>query len=523
MAQPLKNLTVAAPAFKGMNTEDSPLTLGPEWASIAHNCVFDASGRMAARKGHSVITTDNTAIGSSQLEVIHEHITKDGTKIVVSCGNNKIFTGTATLTDVTPVAATITANDWQVVSLNDDCFLFQAGHDPIVYDHSTTTWSLVSAHPSYSGTVPVADVALAAYGRLWVANTSTDKSTVTWSDSLVGAAWTGGSSGSIDLTEVWPSGVDEIQALAAHNNFLIIFGKESIIVYGSSATDGAIGTPASDLFLSDTVTNIGCVGKHAWAVVGPEVLFVDSSGLRAFSRVIQEKSLPIGDISRNVKRDFQSSVSSETLSAKVTYSADDGFVLVTLPSTQQAWCFDTRFPLGDGSLRASLWTSKAIYGIGTLQDGTLYFGTNDGILKYTGFLDDADTYRLRFYSSPLDFGQSAGIKKAKRMCLTITGGPSQKAVAYWGYDYKYSFKSHPFTLDAQDLDFYNTAEDEYNNQGDPDPDDPTEYTGGFGIKRYCIPLTGSGLALMVGLEVDVNNSHVSLQEIDIQALLGRLT
>ena len=143
-----------------------------------------------------------------------------------------------------------------------------------------------------------------------------------------------------------------------------------------------------------------------------------------------------------------------------------------MPSKSMTWCFDTRLPLEDGSLRTTLWTGKAIYGLTTLQDGTLYFGTNDGILKYTGYTDDTASFRMRYYSSPLDFGASARIKKPKKACFTVTGGPNQKAVCYWGFDYKYSFKSHPFTLDGQDLDFYNTAEDEYNNQGDPDVNDP---------------------------------------------------
>jgi len=132
------------------------------------------------------------------------------------------------------------------------------------------------------------------------------------------------------------------------------------------------------------------------------------------------------------------------------------------------------------------------------------------------------TYRFRYYSAPVDFGAPASIKIPKSVCFTITGGPDQKAVAYWGYDYRYSFSHQPFTLDAQDLDFYSTAEDEYNNQGDPDPDDPTEYTGGFGIKRYCIALSGRGLALMIGLEIKVDNTEVSLQEFDIKTLIGRL-
>lgn len=515
MAQPQQNLTVAAPAFKGMNTEDSPLTLGAEWASIAHNCVIDQYGRLGARKGYSVLTTDNTALGTDPLSNVHEHVALDGSKTYLSTGNNLVFTGTTTLTDVTG-AATITADDWQIVSLNDDAYFFQAGHTPLMFDYSAGTLIAISAHASYAGSVPTADVALAAYGRLWVANTSTDKQTVTYSDLLIGPAWTGGSSGSINVEKYWPNGTDEITGLAAHNGYLLIFGKESIIVY-DSADD------VTNLSLTDTVTKIGIVGKHAWTNTGSDIMFVDKSGLRSFNRVIQEKSLPIGDVSRNVRRDFTSQATTETgSSVRCVYGADEAFVLVSFPSKSSVWCFDMRALLPDGSGRTTLWTGVQYYTMTELQGGDLYFGTNDGVLKYTGYLDDASTYRYRYYSVPLDFQSTSQLKFPKSMGLTITGGPAQKATAYWGYDYTFNFKSFPFTLDAQDLDFYNTAEDEYNNQGDPDPDDPTEYTGGFGIKRYKIPLTGDGLALTVGLEVAVNNSHVSLQEIDIKTLIGQM-
>jgi hypothetical protein len=69
---------------------------------------------------------------------------------------------------------------------------------------------------------------MAGYGRLWTADFSTDKSTVFWSDLLIGHDWSGGTSGSIDISKVWPDGHDEIVALAAHNGFLVIFGKRSI-------------------------------------------------------------------------------------------------------------------------------------------------------------------------------------------------------------------------------------------------------------------------------------------------------
>ena len=72
MAQELKSINLVAPAFKGINTEDSPLAQDPSFAEIADNAVIDKRGRIAARKGHSVITTDKTALGSGTIRAIKE-------------------------------------------------------------------------------------------------------------------------------------------------------------------------------------------------------------------------------------------------------------------------------------------------------------------------------------------------------------------------------------------------------------------------------------------------------------------
>src|SRR5687768_13798513 len=99
MAQPLQPITISAPGFLGVNTQDSPIGLNPAYASEAVNCVIDKKGRMAARKGFSYLTTDASGIDSSDgIESIHEHIKGDGTKVVLSAGNNLILSGTATLT-----------------------------------------------------------------------------------------------------------------------------------------------------------------------------------------------------------------------------------------------------------------------------------------------------------------------------------------------------------------------------------------------------------------------------------------
>ena len=72
MAQQLKSINLVAPAFKGVNTEDSPIAQDPSFAEVADNAVIDQRGRIAARKGLSVTTTNKTQLGSGKVTAIKE-------------------------------------------------------------------------------------------------------------------------------------------------------------------------------------------------------------------------------------------------------------------------------------------------------------------------------------------------------------------------------------------------------------------------------------------------------------------
>ena len=72
MAQELKSINLVAPGFKGINTEDSPLSQDPSFAETADNAVIDKRGRIAARKGLNVTTTNKTQLGSDYLSAIKE-------------------------------------------------------------------------------------------------------------------------------------------------------------------------------------------------------------------------------------------------------------------------------------------------------------------------------------------------------------------------------------------------------------------------------------------------------------------
>ena len=130
MASDLTPFSIVAPGFYGINTQDSPISLSPEYALEATNCVIDSYGRVAARKGWTSIS--NTLSGTPDIGMIHSFITEDGAeKIVVAAGNSIYSLDSGILTTIYSNIA-IVGSKWKAVNFNDKCYLFQRNHDPLV-------------------------------------------------------------------------------------------------------------------------------------------------------------------------------------------------------------------------------------------------------------------------------------------------------------------------------------------------------------------------------------------------------
>jgi hypothetical protein len=506
MAQELQSINLVAPAFKGVNTEDSPLAQDPSFAEIADNAVIDKRGRIAARKGHTVVTTNKTVLGTDSLYSIKEYRDDAGNTKIFSVGNNKIMSGTTTLADETPGSYTISANDWKIVNFNDHMFFFQRGYEPLVYSNHVGSVEKLSLHPHATGVTSAiyGHEVLAAYGRLWTADFSTNKSTIYWSDLLDGTAWSGGSSGNIDVSKVWPDGYDEIVALAAHNGLLIIFGKHSIIVY-----DGAT-SPAS-MTLSDTVAGIGCVNRDTVQYTGTDVLFLSHTGLKSFGRTIQEKSMPISSLSGNITKDIIAALQNETQFFRSVYSPEEGFYLLTFTGQDVTYCFDVRGTLENGSYRVTRWPSTKFTSYTRLENGTLHVGTTNGISTYTGYSDNGLGYRFKYYSPSLTFGDSSRIKILKKLKPTLVGANNATVFMKWAYDFDTTYATTEFTVGTQITGFY--GESEYTT---------VEFTGGQLTNQRSLNTTGYGTSVQVGLESEIDGSPLSLQEINVMALIGKL-
>jgi len=506
MAQQLQSINLVAPAFKGVNTEDSPLAQDPSFAEIADNAVIDKRGRIAARKGHTVITTNKTVLGTASIRGIKEFRDDGGNTKIFSVGNNKIMSGTTTLADETPGSYTINADNWKMVTFNDKIYFFQRGLQPLVYDNATNAVATLSSVSGANGmtSAKYGNEVLAAFGRLWTADFSTDKSTIYWSDLLQGHVWTGGSSGNIDISTVWPDGYDEIVALAAHNDKLIIFGKHSIVLYAGATA------PAS-MTLEDTVSGVGCVDRDTVQYTGTDVLFLSHTGLKSFGRTIQEKSLPISSLSNNITKDIIAALQNETQFFRSAYSPEEGFYLLTFVGQDITYCFDVRGTLENGSYRTTRWPSTGFTAYTRLENGDLQIGTSNGISKYEGFQDNNLGYRFRYYSPSLTFGDSSRIKILKKLKPTLVGANNATVFMKWAYDFDTTYATAEFTVGNQITGFY--GESEFTT---------VEFTGGQLTNQRSINTTGYGTSVQVGLESEIDGSPLSLQEINVMALIGKL-
>lgn len=505
MAQPLQSIDLVAPAFKGINTEDSPIAQDPSFAEVADNAIIDRRGRLASRKGNAIITTNKTVLGTDYLHNIHEFYDTAGNEVIFSTGNNKIMTGTTTLADATPGSYTISANDWKIFNFNEHAYFFQRGYEPLVYSNAlgaVTKMSVVSgAHVTAN---QYSHEAIGAYGRVWCVGNSTDDNTIYWSDLLTGHNFSSGSSGSIDVSKAWPNGFDKVVALAAHNGLLVVFGENNTLVYGGAES------PAT-MAIQDTIPGVGCVDRKSVQNIGTDLLFLTQTGLRSLGRAIQEKSLPITDLSRNIKQELIANTLGKTEPVSTVYSPENYFYLLCFPDLNLVYCFDVRTTLENGAYRVTRWPSVDFKSFHRDRNGDIYIGTTAGLGRHENYLDSGNSYRFRYFSSGLTFGDPSRIKMLKKIRPTLLGGNNSDIFLRWAYDFSTAPSSSTFRTSSDLPGFY--GQSEYNTA------DYSEEA--LTISRNSLNTTGYGSVVSVGIETDINGYALSVQQMNVLALIGK--
>jgi hypothetical protein len=530
MAEQIQTGSIAAPGFFGLNTQDSSIQLSSGFALEAFNCVIDKYGRVGSRKGWSKVNT--TAASTGNFRAIYELIKDDGI-VVLSAANNKLYSGRNTLTqlvvrnsnDTANLSYTITDDNWQISGMPYDtgaaasghAILVQEGHPTLVYHKLGAT---AHAHTGAYGLQRLGDIAsnlpgsytvstflpntvMTAFGRLWVADIANDKQTIYFSDLLDPTEWKTGTAGYLNISEVVPNN-DPIVALASHNGFLIIFCQRHIVIYSNPVDP-------SGLTLSDVITGVGCVARDSVQSIGTDLMFLSATGVQSLQRVIQEKSLPFRDVSKNVRDELLANVASETLKyIKATYFPTDAFYLLSLPSTGFTYCFDTRGALENGAARTTIWKQINPTAFCVTQNKELLIGKPGYIGKYENYEDNGATYRMSYFTNYFDFDSATQVKILKKINVVAIGSSTQPIAVKWGYDYNRNYFSRGIVLNGAMAFEYGIAEYGI-----------SLYSNGIALDTANIQASGSGTVLQLGFEADIDGTPLSIQKIDFFLKQGK--
>ena len=486
MARPLVPLEIMAPGVLGLNKQGGDGILPVGWATKAVNMVFNSVGRLASRKGTRDRVLEVNKF-SGTVTVGHEYVDAANTKTVIYVDDTAIYEESGS--GINDLTNSMNVVPYKFVNFNGWC----VGHHPsVVPIVATTSGGNFSAG---GGTQYNGDDVLAAWGRLWVLDASIN--TLYYSDLLINN-FTGGSSGSFDLAKYWPNGMDAAIAIAEWNDYLVVFGRKSIIIYENP------DDPNVSMAIADIIEGIGCIARDSVQQVGSDLVFLSGSGVKSLGRVIQEKSLPQRDISKNV-RDYVASLSTSTETIKSLYSEDERFYLLSFKDAGVVMCFDMAQRLEDGSYRATEWT-MTVTDMLVLQDRTSVIitsdGTNSETQNYTGYLDHVlydgsggTTYDIDYEGVWNDFGQDIGHReKILKSVTTLIGGTNgDTATVKWAVDYTDDFDTVGITF-------------------------PKINKAAAGIKR---PMTKSGEVVKIGLSSTIYGTEKTLKRFNVMAKLGR--
>lgn len=501
MADPLYEIALNSPGSLGVNKERQYALLDSEWATDARNAVIDEANRIVSRNGWVSTITDGSLSSSDIVKSFFEYIDGSGTTFYILAAANKLFSinlSTGASSDITGTL-TPTADNWKFQNFNDKVVGFQESHSPIVWDGTGSFTAIVAT----SGSVPGANEVLSAYGRLW----TIEGSIVKYSDLLIETAWDSGSAGTIDLDTVWTKGEDTGVALAAFNGYLIIFGKNNILIYASPENP-------FDMQLVESINGVGCIARDSIQILGTDIWFLHSSGLQSFGRVIQEKSLPSKELSVNVRSYIQKFVQTENVdNIKSIYVPEQNFYLLSFPSSSTVFCFDTRnIETPTGGKRVTTWLID-IFSFLRTSTGSLYLGLKGFLGLYSGLSDNNSAFSFHYtsgwFSAPQELqGREIIFKNARG--IFITEGDTALTFG-WEFDFGLSPQSVLLNLDGGEIAEYGEAE--YGN---------SVYGGAIQLSIKNFATQGRGQYILISCSANINGNRFGIHKIDLKFKPGKL-
>jgi hypothetical protein len=507
----LVHIPMNTPGFRGLNAQQSSGLLGPEWATTLSNAVIDDNGRVAARNGYDNLTTTSIV---GMFQQVAEYVKSDGSTEIVAIGATtpaiyRSLDDGSTFASVTGTA-TPSAEPASIHNFNNQCWVFQKAEAPAYYSGTTfTTVADVNA--------PQSDIALAAFGRLWAADA--DGHSLSYSALLDGTNWTTAGAGFVDMWNIWP-GNDTITAITQFNGALVIFGKRCVVVWSDGA-GSQLGIDPLTMYVVDIISGTGCLSYNSIQHVDGDLWFLSENGLQSLGRVIQEKSNPLNNLSKNVQDYLQASVDAATLAKlRSVYSPRDRVYLLSLPSgtvpeTGRCFAFDTRGRMEDGAARCTgTWTLVPTAAC-VRRNGTLLLqiaNANARVGAYTGALDDSAAYVFEYNSGWLDLTKEGYLIFPKKYTGLFFTDNSIDITFSWAFDFRQTYVTETKTFTgAAGGGEWGSAE-----WG------TSEFGGGVNLREGGVAGSRSGEYIKIGISASINNTILAVQQLDLFCKVGRM-
>ena len=542
MSSPLVPISLLSPGFLGLNTQDAKVGLDSGYATKANNCIIDQYGRLGSRKGYISLTANQGTLSTgAYLETLFEFTDNIGESYILSAGDGKLFSGTTTLIphrpkladQTTDVAGTFTNNRWQFctaavgsgTSALVSAIVTQKGNPALVWRRTSGAGAYIFQEIGVFGTKPSGvqvfdpDCCLSAFGRVWTAGITANKHTIFFSDLLDPTNFSTGTSGILDISTVVGNN-DEIVGLAQHNNFLVIFCTNSIVVYGSKGTSAVSGINPLTMELVDVVTGVGCISRDSIQATGTDLIYLSKSGIRSLNRTVTENSMPMRELSLNIRDDITNYLALEPTvdNIKSGYFEKEAFYILTFPASKIMIYVDLRESLPNGSARVTTWSldNGDVYKAFTATENRkFYFGVPNGIGEYSGYVDNTDGYEMT-YRSPFSDVTGGVVKKfLKKAKLLVIGSGEQDFTFSYGYNYTRNPRS---VVLARDLGTgiypgFGATTSLYA---------VSKYSSvGIGVQEIRVPLGGSGDTFAFGVDATINTAALSIQKIDLFLKTGK--
>jgi hypothetical protein len=206
-------------------------------------------------------------------------------------------------------------------------------------------------------------------------------------------------------------------------------------------------------------------------------------------------------------------IQQETLDlVRSIYSPAEAFYLLTLPTSQVTLCFDMRQPLQDGASRVTVWNGMQPKSMLYSLSRVLYFGMAGYVGAYSGYMDDATSYRMSYYTTWVDFGNPSQSSILKKISCTVIGATNQTFLIKWGTDFTSVTGYESVTLSG----ISNAALFGVSEFGS------AEFGGNLSTNTVSVNAGGVGKVIQIGFEAQVSGYQISIQKIDIYTKDGRL-